>query len=286
MAHAQPQQRPGADDPLEILIERLDSGELELPVIPEAAAEVLEACRDDENGARQVAEIMQRDPSLAGHALRLSNSAAYGGTTPIVSLSQAISRLGLSTVSEITLAVALKGRVFSVPRFDAQIRVLWVHSAGAGIWAREIARMRRRNVEGAFLCGLLHDVGRPVILQALVDIERELGRTFSDEAFEAAADDLHPAVGATLVRRWSLPDWMADAIAFHHDPAAATEHRDQVLTTALADQLAHWSLEGDDEDFEVIRTLPILEPLNLYPEDLERLLEVRERVGSAAHSFA
>src|SRR6185503_16029782 len=161
MAHAQPQQRPGADDPLEILIERLDSGELELPVIPAAAASVLEACRDDENGARQVAEIMQRDPSLAGHTLRLSNSAAYGSTEPIVSLSQAIARLGLSIVSEITLAVALKGRVFSVARFDAQIRVLWVHSAGAGIWAREIARMRRRNVEGAFLCGLLHDVGRP-----------------------------------------------------------------------------------------------------------------------------
>ena len=55
----------------------METGELELPILPEAAASVLEACRDEDKGPRQVADTLQRDPALAGHVLRVANSAAY-----------------------------------------------------------------------------------------------------------------------------------------------------------------------------------------------------------------
>src|SRR5438552_6283097 len=61
-------------DPRSLLMRRMESGTLELPILPDMAAAVLQACRDEDAGARRVAEIVQRDPALAGHVLRLANS--------------------------------------------------------------------------------------------------------------------------------------------------------------------------------------------------------------------
>jgi len=287
MTPAQPDPRTTTATSLrDLFMVRLRSEDLELPILPETAASVLEACRDEATGPRQVAETLQRDSSLAGHVLRLANSAAYGGGQPIASLSQAVSRLGLNGVAEITMAIALKGKVFRSKQHESLALPIWIHSAAAGGWAREIARMRRRNVEGAFLCGLLHDVGRPVILQAAADIEAATGTTFDADSIRALMDEFHTAVGSSLIRRWSLPDWIADAVLWHHDYAKATNHRNEVLTTALADRLAHWSLERAEDDVDEICGLDLVSLLNIYPEDLEALFAVRPIVLELTEAFA
>jgi putative nucleotidyltransferase with HDIG domain len=269
-----------------ILLQRMESGELELPILPEAAASVLEACRDEDAGPRQVADTLQRDAALAGHVLRVANSAAYAAADPIVSLSQAVSRLGLAVVAEITMAVVLKARVFRPGRYEPLIHPVWPHSAAAGGWAREIARLGRRNVEGAFLCGLLHDVGRPVIVQAAVDTERALARRFEEHEIVEAMDELHAPLGATLIRRWELPERMASAILWHHDPQAATEHLDDVRTTALADRLAHWLLDEDSAEPQLLHGLPLVAALGIYPDELDELLERAGTVRQLAEAFA
>jgi HD-like signal output (HDOD) protein len=270
----------------DLLLDRMQNNELVLPILPEAAASVLEACRDEDVGPRQVAETLQRDAALAGHVLRVANSSAYGGGNPIVSLSQAVSRLGLATVAEITMAVVLKARLFEPGRHAALVRPVWAHGAAAGGWAREIARLGRRNVESAFLCGLLHDIGRPVVVQAAADIERRLGRSFDVSDLMLAMDELHCAVGATLIRRWELPEWMASAILWHHDPEAAEQHKDEARTTALADRLAHWLLDEGAADPEALREFPGVVWLGIYPDELDELLARKDRVLELTEAFA
>lgn len=270
----------------DLLLERMQNDELELPILPEAAAAVLEACRDEEVGPRQVAETLQRDAALAGHVLRVANSSAYSAGHPIVSLPQAVSRLGLSIVAEITMAVVLKARLFEPGRHASLVRPVWAHGAAAGGWAREIARLGRRNVESAFLCGLLHDVGRPVIVQAAADVERRIGRTFEESELTVAMDDLHCTVGATLIRRWGLPEWMASAILWHHAPEAAEEHKDEARTTALADRLAHWLIDEGGRDPEALHDFPLVAWLGIYPDELDALLERRARILELTEAFA
>lgn len=270
----------------DLLLERMESGALELPLLPDATARVLDAVRDDQCDARRLADTIQRDQALAGHVLRVANSAGYRPSQPIVSLSQAVSRLGFQTLGEIAMAVTLKGRVFKAARFEKPVRELWRHSAAAGAYAKEIARLRRRNVEGAFLCGLLHDVGRPVILQAAVDLEKSAGRSFTDHDVLGAADTLHCRVGARMIHRWSLPDWMESAIAWHHGYEQATSHRDEVMMTALANRLAHWALEADDDDRGDFEQLPLLIDLNIYEDELLTLQDARDHVRDVAQAFA
>ena len=265
---------------------RLADGRLELPFLPETCAKVIASCHDERSDPRAVAELIQRDQALAAHVLRIANSAAYAPKERIVSLQQAVSRLGLATVCEIALAVSLKARVFQARGYQAIARELWRHSAMAGSYAKEIARVRRFNVEGAFTCGLMHDVGKPVVLLAFLELLAERGDARPPyHVLEAAMDRFHARVGALLVERWGLPEWIRDAIQHHDDGAPAAGHREDVLSTRLADELAKWAGRGElgADDFD--RDLAAISELSLYPDDVEHLLQRRPAVLEVAGAF-
>jgi len=269
-----------------LLEARLSAPDLELPVLRNSALQVIALADKEECDARDLAEILQRDQALAGHVLRISNSAAYASLEPIVSLQQAISRMGFPTVREIAIGVAVKSKVFDVPGHQANMRELWRHSAAVAVFAREIARRRRSNVEAAFLCGLLHDVGKPLIAQLLSDEARKhTDRPVPTAILESAMDAYHTSLGAQMVRGWSLPDWVAGTIATHHDLEASGEHEELAQTTNLADELTHWALGVGraKEDFPV--ELPVVQAMNLYGDEVVALLELRNEVLDTVEAF-
>jgi putative nucleotidyltransferase with HDIG domain len=281
----QPAKRAQLPQAVRALIEARLQGELELPFLPQTSSQVLSLCNEQSCDARKLSDLIQRDPSLAGHVLKVANSAAYAPTEPIHSLLQAVSRLGMVVVCEISVAVSLRGRVFEVPGFQPRVRAIWAHSAATAVYAKEVARLLRRNVEGAFLCGLLHDVGKPIVLQELVDISRERTTKPVPSAIgEAAMDEYHLAIGARLVEFWKLAPWMAEVVRFHHDPEAAPQYAEEARITRLADLLAHWAL-GKLDPAELATETQLLSNLNLYPEDLEKLKGMRAQVIQVAEAF-
>lgn len=251
------------------LRESVFSGHIELPVLPAVAAEVLACLDGDDCDAQSLAGLIQRDPSLAANLLRVANSARFAPREPIVSLNQAISRLGLSTLREIALTVAVKGAIFDVPGHEELVADLWRHAQAVGRLSQEIARARRDNVEAAFLCGLLHDVGSPVILQGLVDLARKMGRPLDAACIAHVIDELRGAVGAELIKAWRLPDWIQEVVLHHQDPAGASAHFALVHTVALSDGLTRWLLCEEGEGARPGAEL--LQLLDLYDEDVDAL---------------
>lgn len=265
---------------------RIKSGALQLPILPQTAVDVLAVCGDSSCDAQRLAELIQRDQALAGRALSVANSTAYAPLEPIVSLQQAVSRLGFRAMCDIAVAVALKGKVFKLEGQEARIRQLWAHSALAGAWAKEIARARRRNVEGAFLCGLLHDVGKPVVLQAAIEVLHAARARMDEGLLDELGHEFHARVGAELLLKWKLPEWMVVAGLHHHDPDNAGEHVDLARTTSLADLLAHASTRPDPAADDVLKKHPLLADLSLYGDEFQALLARRDKVKSVARSFA
>jgi putative nucleotidyltransferase with HDIG domain len=253
--------------------------ELDLPLLPEAASRVVALCEDPNADVRDVQRALEADPSLASNFLRIANSALYAGREPVVSLRQAISRLGLETARAIAIAESTRGRVFSVAGHEARVRAIWRHSVVAAAFAREVARTLRRNVEGAFLCALLHDVGRPIVLQSLVDAPRALVREpLSDETIEAMMDELHAGVGARLAKAWRLADWTASALEHHHEPDRAAPFEDEARIVRLADLLSDWALAEDPRPEHFPASDPVIGELELYRDDLDALLALRQSV--------
>jgi putative nucleotidyltransferase with HDIG domain len=267
------------------LLARVAAGRIEVPILPQTAAEVLAVCKDASCDARKLADLIQRDGPLTGHVLSIANSAAYAPREPIVSLAQAISRLGFDVVCDISMAVALKRKVFTLRGNENRVRVLWTHSALTAAWAKEIARTRRKSVEGAFLCGLLHDVGKAAVFQASLDLFEEHGLRADGIALDSWALDLHAPVGATILERWNFPRWMAAAIRGHHDPALAGEHTEHARTTQMADMLAHASLHPDAETDAALALHPALSELGIYADEFEPLLKRRAQVLELARAF-
>jgi putative nucleotidyltransferase with HDIG domain len=273
--------------PLRVALEeRLEHGELDLPMLPQTAQRVLEVAQRDDVNASTLAQLIEQDPTMAARLLRVSNSSAYAPQEPIVSLQQAVARLGLQTVRAIAFASAAQSTLFTSEFGALRIAGLWRHSAAAAAWARTIARARRRNVEGAFLCTLLHDVGKPVIFTAVNALAQEFGTTVSNEEREAWACELHGAAGARLLETWELPAWMANVVRHHHDPANAGEQVEEAATTQLADLLALWGDDADEQAALALAQHPVLDLLGLYSDELEELLAQRDAVESLVEALA
>ena len=266
-------------------LEKISAGSFELPVLPEAASRIIQATADENCDVRKLTEMIQRDASLSGHVLRIANSALYAPTTAIVSLQQAVSRLGMKKIKEIAVLIATQTKVFKVPGYDAQVRAIFKHSIAAAAYAQEIARRRRWNVEDAFLCGLLHDAGKPVLWQLLSDLQRELKLGVEASLVDDVLDSMHAAVGSQLVESWKLPDRLAETIAHHHRPQEATNSMQSAMMIQLADDLAHFAAGPREVTEEQLRAHPMIEPLNVYRDELDTLLAKRQAIASAAETL-
>jgi HD-like signal output (HDOD) protein len=157
-------------EPLEKLIA---SGVIDVPMLPEVANKALMLAQNPDSDASEMAKLIEGDQSLAAHVMRIANSVAYTPLGNLVSLQQAIARLGMGIISEIALAASIGSKMFNTPGYESYVAQLWKHALATGLWAKEIARHGRSNVEVAFLAGLLHSMGKPALLQAILDLSRQ-----------------------------------------------------------------------------------------------------------------
>ncbi len=264
------------------LEDRIQKHSFELPMLPRVASQVMEMCNSDETDAAKLSEVIHRDQSLAGHVLRVSNSPAIRPKTPIISLQQAVSRLGMRQIVEIAFAISVKTKVFeSVTHMDV-VHDLWRHAVAAGCFAKEVARQRRRNVESTFLCGLLHNVGKPVILDVLTQFEKATRQRLAREDVLLALNTYNAEVGSQLGQEWQLPPQTVEAIRYHENYKEAPTFGEIAMTVNLATCLARLAIESDDESWEAdvqeLQQLPVLEDLNLYPDDLQKLVDHTEKI--------
>ncbi len=249
-----------------LLLRRLETelaeGSLELPPFPAVAQKALALARDPEASGRALAELVHQDGGLATAVLRGANSAALGGRVPVVSLHQAVARLGSGRVTELVLAVSLRRGVLDAPRHRSVLEALWRECLATGLYAREIARELRESVETAFLCGLLRRVGR---LLALRSLDRHPDSAPLDgEQVRDLVEALDGRFGAAAAEAWELPAPVGATL--RGGPEAA----ELQLLTRFAERLARAALGTEEAPAADVED-PDTRALNLYPETVSAL---------------
>ncbi len=272
----------GLDPIIEAIHAQIDAGTIEVPMLPDIAQKVLQLANDPDSSAAQLAKLIQSDQSLAGHVMHIANSAAYSPQSTLVSLQQAIARLGLNQVSDIALAASISSEAFSAPGFEDYCRRVWRHALLTGLWAKEIARVGRRNVEAVFLCGLLHSIGRPLSLQLILKAAPSL----SAEQVHSIEEHLQHPLTTYAVSRWKLPEIITVAVTHYLDFTQAKIYSEQAATVAAAARFAHYCETPDDKELEALNEQPELAHLNLYIDEIEGLLEQQQKVTSSLDSFS
>lgn len=269
-----------------LLAERIAMGQLELPVLPEVAAQVSSLVSSPDCSATALTDAIRRDAAVSANLLRVANSAALGGRTRVTTLQQAISRLGFAQVRQISVAVACRSRIFCVPAYDEEVREAFRHSFGTAWYAQRIARLRRASMDDAFMLGLLHDIGVPVLYQAVSDIERELGVTCDRLAVARAIHEQHEEVAEGLWAKWNLAPSLGDIIAHHHRNSVVESSCGMGAILQLADVLAELAMDDDDVHEQAARSHPAIAALNLYATDVDALLDERQAVAAMVGSVA
>lgn len=270
--------------------DHIQAGNFALPILSASAMRILELSQGGDSEIAELAEAVRTDPALTAHVLSVANSAAYCPAEPILSVGQAISRLGLSKLKSIAVAVVCRQELFQGDDHRAELEALWRHCSLTGAWAGEIARQGRRNVETAFLAGLLHDVGQPIVLGAL-DAFEELGAAGPGRELRSTLlDEYHAPVGERLMASWGFPRDVVAAVAWHHDPTRACEAEELAHTVHLADLCSHWTLESIPTQ-RLVREERLgrdasVAALGMYIDELDDLLSREPTVHECAEAFA
>ncbi|MEJ7618892.1 MAG: HDOD domain-containing protein [Pyrinomonadaceae bacterium] len=137
----------------------------ELPPLPRAALRVVELTRDPDASSRMVADMVGADPVLAARVMRAANSPLYTCEHPIANLSAAVAALGHHSIHMLVVVLITFDFFHRKSKNTALRKVLWQHSLITAVAAREVCTaLGLRLGEGAFLAGLLHDIGQLVLL--------------------------------------------------------------------------------------------------------------------------
>ncbi len=262
------------------LTRQLESGELDLPLFPATAFKVFELAQDPDANAQAVAALVETDQKIAASVLRVANSAAFGGSSRITTLRQAVTRTGLKTLGEIVLSTALRSGVFQESRFLGPMQDYWREGVGAALWGKELARLRKANVETAYMCGLLHNVGKPLALNFLLGL---CGGNIP-RLFERVCE-LAPLIGTRIGELWHLPQPARVCITHHEHYTDAPEHREEACTVSAAMLLTRHMYSDDACPRADLEQAGCFAELNLYPQDLDRLLTKKKRLAAQLESF-
>lgn len=270
----------------ELLDGVIEEGKLELPLLDAAASELLVLTWDEQVDAETLEEHIGRDQGLCAHILRVANSAAFAPVVPVASVSLAITRLGMDRIREIALALTVRQKAFEVPGWEDEVRLLWRRSAVTSGFAKALSRRLGSTPQRGSLLGLLQDVGKPVVLNTLCEIEADLGVELVNALAVELMDEYHGRVGSLLARHWSLPEWLEAVLLHHHDFDAVDEHREDVLVAHLADHLAAWAEDRDAEAVDALTQLEACAELGLTAEQVRNVLEETDAILAFSEIYA
>ena len=249
--------------------------------LPRVCAQLAELTAQQVTDAAQLARLIQSDPALAGEIMRVANSPALRPRTPIVSLQQAVSWLGVAEVRNIAMAVMLRGEVFSAPGHEPESEELWHEAWLAGLWAKEIARERRKHVESAFLAALMHRTGAALALKILARFEKEQRAALEAGAFGELVVEFEPAFGRLLMNNWLLPQDVQDAASDWRNYRESRQS-DLAGTVHAAHLLATHTLHEQSMTEDMLVESAVFEQLGVFPDDRRRMLARRDQVRALA----
>ena len=220
-----------------------------LPSLPATVQRLQRAMADPDVPIQEVSRVVELDPVASARMLRVVNSAAFGLPNRVESVARAVVLLGLRETFMIVLATTVPD-LFSDPnKFD--YRAFWQESlfCATACNAFEAAFGKARSGR-YFTAGLLHDLGRVALAEAVSARYAQIDKSLQGQALIEMEEELlgiaHPEAGYLLADKWHLPPDLTSVIRFHHRPEDAPQVTDLIRAVSFWSSMLEAMNEGDE----------------------------------------
>jgi HD-like signal output (HDOD) protein len=248
---------------------------VEIPSCPRIVMQVNEEMKNPNVNLMPLAVIISKDVGLSARLLKIANSALFGSRSPVDSLDQALTRLGIRNFRNAVMAGCLRQ---ALGEHSGVMDRFWAHSETVAMLSQKIAyALCPTTAEAAYTVGLFHDCGIPIMLKKFPGYQAHVKGALGFEADVVAAEEAayethHGAVGALLCRTWNLPTASCRAIRDHH-LAQATDN----LLWAVVQLAERVELKANQRDKPLFAPDEshvfecILKTLSVSPESVQEL---------------
>jgi HD-like signal output (HDOD) protein len=240
---------------------------LRLPSLSPTVDRIIKLIESADVDLDELALAVNGDPVLATRIMGVANSTYFRGPTDVPNVREALMRMGVREARTIVVVVALRSTVLRSPGLGDQARELWKHSLLAACATQEITTEVPPFETSGFLAGLLHDLGKLVVLAFVSELPawQEDGAVPSRASIDAINSAMHASLGAMVLASWGFPEPFCDAIIdYQNSEQVSGESAGLCAAVELGHRMAERIEEGWPDE----------------PEELdEALLAVAARLG-------
>ncbi|MCB9915441.1 MAG: HDOD domain-containing protein [Planctomycetes bacterium] len=270
-----------------------------LEPLPASATQLASILSQDEWDLDDVIPVVSLDQGLTGKLLSVANSVASGAQDPVVTVEQAVVRLGAGQVLALAIGTGLRARTnVALPEYGLDEGELWDHSVASAIVAEGLRGYTQRRIPlEAATAALLHDIGKLVLaryldtnLQHYIKLARESGGLSEQRAEIEILGVNHAELGGLIAQHWNLPSKIVEGVTYHHTPQDAYfDHQESLIAHAvhLSNTVAHFVTDEEaplPENSAGLAASKIR--LGLARKDFERMCyDMRERFIDVASMY-
>lgn len=274
--------------------ETITQQNFEIPLLPTVATQVLQMANNPKASVADLEKLVKQDQVIAAKILQVANSPFYRGVSTIVSLRDAMNRMGLKMMKDIVFSLSIQGKVFQAKNFENELQVIWEHSLASAAISQLLAKKMGIDSEYAFLAGLLHDIGKVVLIQVIIKLEdderkkkaaemKAQYKPFDPKTFKidqvhdvlipVVFQEYHATVGALVSMKWKLPELITEVVRYHHDYAKSENARGMATVVHLANLLCHHFGYGHEESPVDLMQVRGFFELNLSVDQIKKLTD-------------
>lgn len=255
-----------------------------MPPLPATVTRLVQIANDKSSSPSDLKEIISMDPVLTSKILKLVNSAYISFPTPVSSLVKAVIILGVNTIKNMALSMAVIGKLHTAGRIGCfDLDQFWRHSLGCAVTSRNLAAklgVSKMQREDYFVAGLIHDIGKLVLCDcAAQDLPKLKSYLATKKLFFHQAEEKlwgldHANIGGILAVKWNMAGPMTTAIKFHHHPELVEGDRKLVGCVYIANCICrNQEISASADGLTVPIPYGYAKELGLKPKDLDQVSE-------------
>jgi len=268
------------------IVHKFKEGDIELPILPKVFQDIQTVMNDGNSNVDDLAKVIEKDAVISVKLIFTSNSPFYRGTENIKTVSKAISRLGFKETQSIVSAIANKNLYNTKnENMNMLMEELWLHSLACAYGSREIGKaIGFEDPENLFLMGLVHDIGKVLLLKTFGDSSTGDMSELTEVA--GIVQDVHTSFGGALLKRWGFADNFVKIATKHEDSEFDPGTDKELLIVNLANNLTRkigYSLLDGEVD---LLKLNSANHLDIEQNTLDKIEEeVKKQIQSSGDMF-